>query len=349
MMMCEARTRDDRSRIDSSRQDLRGSQQHCHAQGEGSGNCDLYEAELDVQKEKRNQKYLISMVTIFAICLCPLMVLRVAKMALAETYENSGHYDITYTLFVWIAFLPTCTTPGLFASWRMSRVAKERLRGYFRFSNRKLRRACEFPLEGQQQQHAAQMHNMAYTEHAGDANGICIAEAGLEGKHRYQQDLTCGILVPVRPAAMLRVTLSAILLVTLPAMLRVTLSAILHVRNSYIPFLLSGVSFRDICGIDDGEQPSLLRRSDLLAPADRNAAQSDRQTSPITKSGFEVNSCLNVVTYPVRDQANLSDAKQLDCVDLLKAEADPCDKDEVINIKLKNLDTKKRGSHVRGQ
>jgi hypothetical protein len=36
-------------------------------------------------------------------------------------------------------------------------------------------------------------------------------------------------------------------------------------------------------------------------------------------------------------------------VDLLKAEADPCDKDEVINIKLKNLDTKKRGSHVRGQ
>lgn len=47
---------------------------------------------------------------------------RVAKMALAETYENSGHYDITYTLFVWIAFLPTCTTPGLFASWRMSRL-----------------------------------------------------------------------------------------------------------------------------------------------------------------------------------------------------------------------------------
>ena len=43
-------------------------------------------------------------------------------MALAETYENSGHYDIMYTLFVWIAFLPTCTTPGLFASWRMSRL-----------------------------------------------------------------------------------------------------------------------------------------------------------------------------------------------------------------------------------
>jgi hypothetical protein len=62
----------------------RGSQQHCHAQGEGSGNCDLYEAELDVQKEKRNQKYLISMVTIFAICLCPLMVLRYVREVAAE-------------------------------------------------------------------------------------------------------------------------------------------------------------------------------------------------------------------------------------------------------------------------
>ena len=54
----------------------RGSQQQCHAHAETSGNCDLYEAELDIRKEKRNQKYLISMVTIFAICLCPLMVLR---------------------------------------------------------------------------------------------------------------------------------------------------------------------------------------------------------------------------------------------------------------------------------
>ena len=50
-----------------------------------------------------------------------LLFFRVAKLALPETYENSGHYDITYTLFVWVAFLPTCTTPGLFASWRMSR------------------------------------------------------------------------------------------------------------------------------------------------------------------------------------------------------------------------------------
>jgi hypothetical protein len=40
----------------------------------------MYEAELDVRKEKRNQKYLISMVTVFAICLCPLMVLRYVQI-----------------------------------------------------------------------------------------------------------------------------------------------------------------------------------------------------------------------------------------------------------------------------
>ena len=37
---------------------------------------DLYEPELDVIKETRTQKYLILMVAAFAICLCPLMVLR---------------------------------------------------------------------------------------------------------------------------------------------------------------------------------------------------------------------------------------------------------------------------------
>ncbi|XP_075221865.1 prolactin-releasing peptide receptor-like [Lycorma delicatula] len=109
-------------------------------------NFDLYEAELDMRREKRTQKYLISMVTIFAICLCPLTVLRLAKLALTETYENSGHFDITFTMFVWIAFLPTCSTPILYASWRMSRSTKERLRGYFRLSNRHMRRSCEPPV-----------------------------------------------------------------------------------------------------------------------------------------------------------------------------------------------------------
>ncbi|BET01936.1 Hypothetical protein NTJ_14754 [Nesidiocoris tenuis] len=97
---------------------------------------DIYEAELDVRKEKRSHRYLGTIASIFAICLCPLMVLRVAKLALTETYDNSGHFDITYMMFVWMAFLPTTTTPALYAAWRMSRTTKERLRGYFRFSGR---------------------------------------------------------------------------------------------------------------------------------------------------------------------------------------------------------------------
>ncbi|KAJ9601372.1 hypothetical protein L9F63_000463, partial [Diploptera punctata] len=155
-----------------SQQDCGSSQYSFRGQSDRSGNYDLYEAELDVRKEKRNQKYLISMVTIFAICLCPLMVLRVAKLAVVETYENTGHFDITFTLFVWIAFLPTCTTPFLFASWRMSRLQKDRLRGYFRFSNRKLRRGCN---ETQNQE-----------EHDADANGMCISDVS----HDVKQHIT---------------------------------------------------------------------------------------------------------------------------------------------------------------
>ncbi|XP_073998340.1 G-protein coupled receptor 83 isoform X2 [Rhodnius prolixus] len=104
---------------------------------------ELFEAELDIRKEKRTHKYLGAIATIFAICLCPLMVLRLAKLALTETYENSGHFDITYTMFVWIAFLPTTTTPALYASWRMSRTTKERLRGYLRLSGRNRSRSSE--------------------------------------------------------------------------------------------------------------------------------------------------------------------------------------------------------------
>jgi hypothetical protein len=69
------------------------------------------------------------------------------------------------------------------------RMAKDRLRDYFRFSNRKLPRRSEFPSDGQQQQpHSTHVHNMAYSGHAGDAKGI--AEPSVEPKFHYQQDLT---------------------------------------------------------------------------------------------------------------------------------------------------------------
>lgn len=102
-------------------QDGGSSQFSYHSSSVTRRRYDLYEAELDVCKEKRNQKYLISMVTVFGICLCPLNVLKLARMAVNETYDNSRLIDITYVLAVWVGFLPTCTTPYIYASWQMSR------------------------------------------------------------------------------------------------------------------------------------------------------------------------------------------------------------------------------------
>uniref|UniRef100_A0A182PR18 Uncharacterized protein n=1 Tax=Anopheles epiroticus TaxID=199890 RepID=A0A182PR18_9DIPT len=58
-------------------------------------------------------------------------------MTVAETYENQAHYDITFLMFVWIAFLPTIIVPWIYASWVLSKPTKERLRGYLRLSSRR--------------------------------------------------------------------------------------------------------------------------------------------------------------------------------------------------------------------
>ncbi|XP_058830624.1 uncharacterized protein LOC131689504 [Topomyia yanbarensis] len=98
---------------------------------------DLYDAELDVNREKRTQRHLGAMASAQVLCVCPLMILRLARMTLVETYENQAHFDITYLMFVWIAFLPTVIVPWIYASWVLSRPAKERLRGYLRLSSRR--------------------------------------------------------------------------------------------------------------------------------------------------------------------------------------------------------------------
>ncbi|XP_055585654.1 uncharacterized protein LOC129738469 [Uranotaenia lowii] len=110
----------------------------------GSGNIsassrtyDLYDAELDVNREKRTQRHLGAMASTQVLCVCPLMILRLAKMTVNETYDNEAHFDITYLLFVWIAFLPTVIVPWIYGSWVLSRPAKERLRGYLRLSSRR--------------------------------------------------------------------------------------------------------------------------------------------------------------------------------------------------------------------
>ncbi|XP_050397988.1 neuropeptide Y receptor type 1-like isoform X2 [Patella vulgata] len=93
--------------------------------------------DLDLVKEKRTQNYLIAMTTLFAMCWCPLQILILVNYFVHENDHNEGHYDITYITFSWFGFLSTCTTSILFASWRMSSATKDRLRGYFRFSNRR--------------------------------------------------------------------------------------------------------------------------------------------------------------------------------------------------------------------
>lgn len=67
-----------------------------------TANLDLYEAELDLIKEKRTQKYLITMVTVFAFCLCPLMVLRYTVWKLFKwlnTYRKVKYWKLITFVF----------------------------------------------------------------------------------------------------------------------------------------------------------------------------------------------------------------------------------------------------------
>ena len=95
------------------------------------------EEEIDLRKEKRTQKYMISMVVLFAMCWCPINILILVTHFIFENDDNSGHFDITYLTFTFFGYMSTCINPVLFASWRMSESTKDRLRGYFRFSNRR--------------------------------------------------------------------------------------------------------------------------------------------------------------------------------------------------------------------
>lgn len=91
------------------------------ARQDSSRSYDLYNAELDVTREKRTQRHLGSMAATQVVCICPLMVLRLAKMVLTETYENARHFDFTYLMFVWTAFLPTVIFPCIYVCGILSR------------------------------------------------------------------------------------------------------------------------------------------------------------------------------------------------------------------------------------
>ncbi len=98
---------------------------------------DAESGELNIQKEKRSQKYLMVMVIVFAICWCPLKILILVTHFVYETDHNASHFDVTFLTFTFFGFLSTCANPVLFASWQMSNRTRDRLRGYFRFSNRR--------------------------------------------------------------------------------------------------------------------------------------------------------------------------------------------------------------------
>lgn len=93
--------------------------------------------DINLAKEKRSQNYLIAMVTFFAMCWCPMYILILVHYFVHENADNTGHIDITFITFAWFGYLSTCVNPILFASWRMSSSTRDRLKGYFQFSNRR--------------------------------------------------------------------------------------------------------------------------------------------------------------------------------------------------------------------
>ncbi|XP_059223308.1 uncharacterized protein LOC106096041 [Stomoxys calcitrans] len=109
-----------------------------YSTGTATRSYDLYSAEWDVNREKRNQRNFGSMAATQVVCLCPLMILRFARLSMEETYENQKHFDFTYLMFVWIAFLPTVIFPCIYATQILPRDEQERLRGYFRLSSKRL-------------------------------------------------------------------------------------------------------------------------------------------------------------------------------------------------------------------
>jgi hypothetical protein len=85
-------------------------------------------AEVNVAAEQRSQRYLVTMVTLYALCWFPVNVLILATHFVYETDDSAGHLDISYLIFTFFGFLSTCVNPVLFTSWRMSTATKDRLR-----------------------------------------------------------------------------------------------------------------------------------------------------------------------------------------------------------------------------
>ena len=55
---------------------------------------------------------------------------------MTETYDNDDHFDITYIIIVWFAFLPTVIVPWFIAHWLLiGALRKDRFLPYFNNGN----------------------------------------------------------------------------------------------------------------------------------------------------------------------------------------------------------------------
>ncbi|KAM7296154.1 prolactin-releasing peptide receptor [Ixodes scapularis] len=75
---------------------------------------------VDWSKERRTQNTVLMMVTVYAVCLLPLNILRLIVHVVHEGPEQSVHFDLSFAFAVLIAFLPTLATPYLFRVWYLS-------------------------------------------------------------------------------------------------------------------------------------------------------------------------------------------------------------------------------------
>ena len=105
--------------------------------GVQNGRNGVDDDDMDMRKERRTQKYLMAMVTLFATCWFPITILILVTHFVLENDDNRLGFDITYLTFTFFGYLSTCINPVLFASWRMSDRTKNRLKGYFRFNNKR--------------------------------------------------------------------------------------------------------------------------------------------------------------------------------------------------------------------
>ena len=50
---------------------------------------------------------------------------RIVRQVVTETYDNDDHFDITYVIIVWFAFLPTVIVPWFISHWLLIGALKK--------------------------------------------------------------------------------------------------------------------------------------------------------------------------------------------------------------------------------